>query len=163
VNVLFLFLATISFCALVAGLIQPSFIKIKSRKIAASAFGGSTIVFMILLVATTPQQQMNSASTNTQLAATIPSTPNNDQPAPPADNIKATQILSENTNYYAQLFATGKAALGTTQYADAFAGLDAFNDPNSAASKFGVFRTDTCLKNDIGVNATKAYQNASNL
>lgn len=45
-------------------------------------------------------------------------------------------ILTANVDHYAKLLAAGEQALGSTQYTNADAGLAAFNDPDSAASKF---------------------------
>jgi len=49
-------------------------------------------------------------------------------------------ILTANVDHYAKLLAAGEQALGPTQYANANAGLNAFNDPNSAASKFRAYQ-----------------------
>jgi hypothetical protein len=49
-------------------------------------------------------------------------------------------ILTDNLNHYKQIWQHGKDALGTTQYDDAWAGIEAFDDPNSAASKFRDWR-----------------------
>jgi len=79
------------------------------------------------------------------------------------DKQKVAAILSASTDHYVSLLSSAKTVLGTTQYADANAGLKALNDPSSAASQLGSFRTNTCLKNDPGTNAMSAYQEADNL
>jgi hypothetical protein len=104
------------------------------------------------------QQIVHKASVKTPLTVATSS-----MPTASVDKKKAASILSASVNYYKQLFATGKATLGTRQYTDANAGLKAFDDPNSAATRFGAFRTNTCLKNDPGANAISAYQAADNL
>lgn len=76
---------------------------------------------------------------------------------------KVIATLTASTDYYSQLLATGKQTLGTTKYPNATAGLSALNDPGSAASKFGSFRTETCIKNDPSANAMNAYRSVSDL
>lgn len=51
-------------------------------------------------------------------------------------------ILLANLSHYAQLLSRGQEALGTTQYPNAQAGLNAFNDTNSAANRFSMFQKD---------------------
>lgn len=58
-------------------------------------------------------------------------------------------ILSASLKHYKNAFAAGKTALGTTQYADAFEGLAAFDDPNSAASRFRDWRAASGIEQDI--------------
>jgi hypothetical protein len=129
------------------------------KKVLYSVIGVVVLGFVLLLVIglNTPQpvkQTQESALTQNPVAVATSSAP---------DKQKVAAILSASVAYYTQLFATGKATLGTTHYADANAGLKAFNDPNSAASQFGSFRTNNCLKNDPGANAISAYQEADNL
>ncbi len=130
-----------------------------ATKFLYSATGVAVLGFVLLLVIglNTPQpikQAQQSALMQNPVVVATSSAP---------DNQKIAAILSASVTYYTQLFVTGKAALGTAQYADANAGLKAFNDPNSAAVHFGTFRTNTCLKNDPGANAISAYQEADNL
>jgi hypothetical protein len=68
---------------------------------------------------------------------------------------KAAAILTTATDHYAQAFAQGQAIVGTTQYADGNAGLDALQDPNSAASKFSAWRQSSKIEQDV-----MTYQNA---
>lgn len=53
-----------------------------------------------------------------------------------ADKSSIRAILTASVNHYAHLLVIGEQALGTTQYANGAAGVAAFNNPDSAASKF---------------------------
>jgi hypothetical protein len=130
-----------------------------AKKVLYSVIGVAVLGFVLLLIIglNTPQpikQTQQSAPVQNSVAVATSSAP---------DKQKVAAILSASTNHYASLLSAGKVALGTTQYADANAGLKALNDPNSNASKLGSFRTNTCLKNDPGANAISAYQEADNL
>lgn len=61
-------------------------------------------------------------------------------------------IITANTNHFKQLWSDGQTALGTTQYADAYAGLDAINDPSSNASKFSQYKQTENPANDNSMN-----------
>jgi hypothetical protein len=133
------------------------------KKVLYSVIGVAVLVIgsLIIVGSNLPQSKVvqNNATTPSPVVATTSAKQNAVVP----DKQKVAAILSASVTYYTQLFAAGKATLGTTQYADANAGLKAFDDPNSAASRLGSFRTNTCLKNDPGANAIKAYQEADNL
>src|ERR1700686_3322578 len=58
-------------------------------------------------------------------------------------------ILTGNLTHYQSAFTAGKQALGTTQYADGQAGLQAMNDPNSSASKFRDWRHSSGVEQDV--------------
>ncbi len=129
------------------------------KKVLYSIIGVVVLGFVLLLIIglNTPQptkQAQESAPTQNPVAVATSSAP---------DTQKIVAILSASIDHYVSLLGAGKTALGTMQYADANAGLKAFNDPNSAASQFGSFRTNTCLKNDPGANAISAYQQADSL
>lgn len=129
------------------------------KKVLYSVIGVVVLGFVLLLIIglNSPQpikQAQENASAQNPVAVATSSAP---------DTQKVAAILSASTDHYASLLNAGKAALGTTQYADANAGLKALNDPNSAASRLGLFRTNTCLKNDPGANVISAYQQADNL
>ncbi len=62
---------------------------------------------------------------------------------------KVRRILTGSVDHYAQLFTQGKQALGTTQYASASAGLAAFKDKNSAASRFSRYRMTSKVERDV--------------
>lgn len=64
-------------------------------------------------------------------------------------------ILTSATDHYAGLLSQGKAALGTVRYANAFAGLQAMNDPTSAAAQFRDWRSSSNAEGDI-----ETYQEA---
>ena len=129
------------------------------KKVLYSVIGVAVLGFVLLLVIglNTPQpikQVQENASAQNPVTVATSSAP---------DKQKVIAILSASTDHYVTLLSAGKAALGTTQYADANAGLKALSDPNSPASQLGSFRTNTCLKNDPGTNAMSAYQEADNL
>lgn len=69
--------------------------------------------------------------------------------------------LQANIDHYAQLLAAGKAALGTTPYTDANAGLAAFNDPNSAAAKFRDWRAQSKAEQDVSY--LQAFKQANDI
>lgn len=115
------------------------------KKVLYSAIGVVVLGFVLLLVIglNAPQpikQAQESVPMQTPVAVATSSAP---------DKVKVAAILSVSVDHYAQLFASGKAALGTTQYPNASAGLKAFDDPNSAASKFSNFRKSDNLQNDL--------------
>jgi hypothetical protein len=73
-----------------------------------------------------------------------------------SDKAKVSQILSASVDHYAHLLALGESALGSTQYATANAGLAAFSDPNSAASRFRDYRKRSNPEGDLSfLNAFK--------
>ena len=59
---LFTFLTTITFLALIVGLIMPSWVKMPSRKRAGLVFGGAWIICFILFGITTPQTPSTTAA-----------------------------------------------------------------------------------------------------
>ena len=73
-------------------------------------------------------------SGSTQLA--MPSVPK----LSAADKAAVRSIFLGSVNHYASLLAQGQQILGTTQYPNAQAGLAAFSDPNSAASRFSAYQ-----------------------
>jgi hypothetical protein len=130
-----------------------------AKKVLYSVIGVVVLGFVLLLIIglNTPQpikQVTQSAPVQNPVAVATSTAP---------DKQKVAAILSASTNHYASLLSAGKVALGTTQYADANAGLNALNDPDSNARQLGSFRRNTCLKNDPGANAISAYQQADNL
>jgi hypothetical protein len=77
-----------------------------------------------------------------------------------ADKAHVQQILTVSVDHYANLLSLGEQALGSTQYADANAGLAAFNDPNSAASRFSAYRKKSNPEGDLSfLNAFKKADN----
>lgn len=130
-----------------------------AKKVLYSVIGVAVLGFVLLLIIglNTPQpikEATQGTSAQNPVVVATSSAP---------DKQKVVAILSASTDHYVSLLSAGKTALGTTQYADANAGLKALNDSNSAASRLGLFRTNTCLKNDPGANAISAYQEADNL
>lgn len=57
-----------------------------------------------------------------------------------AEKSRVRSILLASVNHYATLLHEGQQILGSTQYPSAQAGLRAFNDPRSAASRFSAYR-----------------------
>jgi hypothetical protein len=74
-----------------------------------------------------------------------------------AQKAQVQTILSGNLTHYQGALTAGKQALGTTQYADGQAGLQAMNDPNSNASKFRDWRHSSGVEQDVSyLDASKA-------
>lgn len=63
--------------------------------------------------------------------------------------------LNNGLTHYVDTWHQGEQLLGTTQYADANAGLTAMDDPNSAAAKFSAWRQSSNIERDV-----TTYQNA---
>lgn len=70
-------------------------------------------------------------------------------------------ILLESVAHYEAEFAAGKEALGSTQYPNAYAGLAALKEPNSAASKFSTFRKHSNIENDLSYQS--AFERADHI
>jgi hypothetical protein len=83
-----------------------------------------------------------------------------------ADKAHVQQILTASVDHYANLLSLGEQTLGSTQYATANVGLAAFNDPNSAASRFSAYRKKSNPEGDLSfLNAFKkadSYYTAAN-
>lgn len=76
------------------------------------------------------------------------------------DKAHVRQILTASVDHYTSLLSLGEQALGSTQYADAKAGLAALNDPNSAASRFSACRKKSNPEGDLSfLNAFKKADN----
>jgi hypothetical protein len=113
------------------------------------------------------------SGTNTPTAATS-STPA--QPAKPSSQSQkltadrkqqVSADLNNGLTHYVDTWHQGEQILGTTQYADANAGLAAMDDPNSAAAKFSAWRQSSNIETDVTayLNAFKsadAFYNADN-
>ncbi|HVC76225.1 MAG TPA: hypothetical protein VND96_06885 [Candidatus Micrarchaeaceae archaeon] len=78
-----------------------------------------------------------------------------------AEKVQVQATLQANIDHYAQLLAAGKAALGSTPYADANAGLAAYNDPNSSASKFRDWRAQSKAEQDVSY--LQAFKQANDI
>ena len=63
------------------------------------------------------------------------------------DQVQA--ILQGSIDHYDRAFADGRAVLGTTRYADGFAGVAAMDDPNSAAARFRDWRGTSKVEQDV--------------
>lgn len=83
-----------------------------------------------------------------------------------ADKAHVRRILTASVNHFAHLLVLGQQALGTTPYASATAGLAAFNDPNSAASRFRDYRSKYRAEQDLSYLAAfkraDSYYTAAN-
>ena len=180
-HVVFVVLLAVSVLLLTISMINPGRAKDGKqfrRRDLAFTFGTISLLFLILSGITTPKQVIQTASTadkgqnqqssnQGQPAAQKQTNGNTTTPVPgqPRQTVDIAQVkafLNNGTSYYTQLFKTGQQALGTTQYADAYAGLDALNDPSSAASKWAAFNSKL-VSTDYTSMATDAYNNASNL
>ncbi|MHB8620396.1 MAG: hypothetical protein ACYDAG_12630 [Chloroflexota bacterium] len=76
-----------------------------------------------------------------------------------AQKAQVRAILTASVDHYQHLLATGKQALGTTQYQDAIAGVAAFDDPHSAAARFRDWRKSSNAEADISSD-TDAFPKA---
>ena len=122
----------------------------KTNKIILLVFGICLVSLVVLgvigsLVHKNPPAAPTVAATVLATPTDTPSTPSASTSSTPTPKDKLPMrvvrervraILTANVGHYAKLLAAGERALGSTQYTDANAGLAAFNDPNSAASKF---------------------------
>jgi hypothetical protein len=77
-----------------------------------------------------------------------------------ADKEKIRAILTASVSHYQHLLALGQQALGGVQYANATAGLNAFSDPTSAASRFRDYRKNPNPEADLSFLA--AFKKADN-
>jgi hypothetical protein len=101
----------------------------------------------------------SAASPGLQPAETAP------QAAAPKMTIDVAQVkayLTAGTDYYVQLFQQAQQALGTTQYADAYAGIAALDDPTSAASMWSEYQ-QKFMKADYSAMMTTTYNQVSNV
>jgi len=102
------------------------------------------ILFVGLLLFSTqtfhPNNNRNSQQVQSTVVPTgIPTVASNDTMAP-EDKMKIVSLLQQNLNHFKQIWQDGNTALGTTQYPNAEAGLEALNDPSTDASKFSEFK-----------------------
>lgn len=79
----------------------------------------------------------------------------------PAQKSQVQAVLQANIDHYEQLLAAGKAVLGTTPSSDASAGLTAFNDPNSSASQFRDWRSQSNAEQDVSY--LQAFKQANDI
>jgi hypothetical protein len=112
----------------------------------------------------TPTPTSNSAL---QATPTTQPTPTSEAKLTTAQKTQVRSILEAATNHYADLLTQGQTALGTTQYSDPYAGIAAFNDPNSAASRFSSWRKTSGAEQDVqtymnAFTAADAFYNAKN-
>jgi hypothetical protein len=98
-------------------------------------------------------KQSTASPTQTSKPTTAPST--NKLSASQKQQVSAD--LNAGLAHYVDTWHQGQQILGTTQYADANAGLNAMSDPNSAASKFSAWRKTSGIEQDINT-----YLNAFN-
>jgi hypothetical protein len=77
-----------------------------------------------------------------------------------SDKAKISAILTSSVDHYQHLLTLGEQVLGTTQYPSAIAGDNAFNDPNSAASRFSAYRKNPNPENDLSF--LTAFKRADN-
>ena len=110
-------------------------------------------------------------ATPTPLATVVADTTATSAPTPvaklTADEIdQVRSILTASIKHYQDAWAAGKKALGTTQYADAFEGLAAMDDPTSNAAKVRDWRSSSQIEQDISYldafGEADAFYNADN-
>lgn len=154
----------------------------KMIALGAGSFFVFFLIILIIAISTLPKTT-NLASTNTssktptqpqttqQTPPTQPSQPKTLNPQPQKLTADQKQQVSTDLNnglaHYVDTWHQGEQILGTTQYADANAGLAAIDDPNTAAAKFSVWRQYTKIEQDVTtyLNAFKsadAFYNATN-
>lgn len=79
---------------------------------------------------------------------------------PLAAQQKVRAILLASISHYEHLLQSGKRAIGTTQYANGNAGLAAFTNPHSEASRFRTWRKSSNAERDISF--FRAFADADN-
>jgi hypothetical protein len=77
-----------------------------------------------------------------------------------ADKEKIRAILTASVSHYQHLLTLGQQALSGVQYANSTAGLNAFSDPNSAASRFSAYRKNPNPESDLSF--LTAFKKADN-
>jgi hypothetical protein len=110
-------------------------------------------------------QQDQTAASNTPSSApeqTAVATSSHAQGLTAADRNKIVSLLTQTTDGYTGVYSIGRKALGTTQYADGFAGTQALTDPSSSASQFSAFHR-VWLKGDMFNGMMAAYSQASSI
>ena len=168
---LFALLFVASLIALAVSLIKPSWLRLPSRKMAGTVFGIATVVTLAGYSITVPPKAPAPIQVATQTSAPAATTTPVSVPAPTTSKqVAATDSCTpavlaafpKVTALYTTIYQDGKAALGTTQYSDANAGLAAFSNPNSAASKFSAWhRTFLAQQGSLSDQPINAYKTAS--
>jgi len=105
--------------------------------IKTSIFGA--ILLLLFTVACGASPATSSTSPGTSITS----------PATAIATAQVAAILSASDQHYLSMFTTGTTALGTTQYPDGSAGVAAFNDPQSAASRFRDWRQSSKAEQDL--------------
>jgi len=132
--------------------------KIRFTFVVAAVAAASTTVHLVSQALVSPATTTTTVALTTTTAASTSSTTTTTRPStatnrptttitssgPPsvvtaADKVRIRQILTNSDNHFARLFSLGLQAAGTTQYANANAGLAAMSDPNSEASRFRAY------------------------
>lgn len=106
-------------------------------------------------------------STTTIPSATTVTRPGGAQKLGDATKTQVSSILQTALDHYVTAWKQAQDILGSTQYADANAGIAALGDPNSAASRFSSWRKSSGLEQDVNtyLNAfgkADAFYNAKN-
>lgn len=139
----------------------------------AYAFTG-LMISATIAAAVSPPSRLTPKSPAISARPATPTTTPVAQPTPtPEAKLTAAQkrqvrrILAGATDHYAAPLTQGQAALGTTQYSDPYAGVAAFDDPNSAASRFSSWRKTSGAEQDVqtymnAFTAADAFYNAKN-
>lgn len=136
-------------------------------------------IFLIAIAIGSSTGSSTSSSTVSNISSNQPAQPTTAQPSQPAKPSTQSQKLTADQKqqvsadlnngltHYVDTWHQGEQILGTTQYADANAGLVAMDDPNSAAAKFSTWRQSSKIEQDVTtyLNAFKsadAFYNAAN-
>jgi hypothetical protein len=62
---------------------------------------------------------------------------------------RAADVLAAADAHYRTVFVQGRVIVGTARYIDDMAALSATKDPHSAAARFGDWRKNTGIENDV--------------
>jgi hypothetical protein len=167
---LFLALLLVSIVACLVGVVRPHLVGMSSRKWAAMTFAGAAVVFFVLFGFTS--QKPLTPTTTAAIQSPSPATTSPEAfGATQATSSKvggqcasaAAIAFADVETDYAKAYQDGKNALGSTQYADANAGLRALTIAGSAASKFsGWQKTWRAYEPNFYNLIVQGYNTASN-
>ena len=168
---LFALLFVASLIALAVSLIKPSWLRLPSRKMAGTVFGIAFVVTLAGYSITAPPKAPAPVQVAAQASAAAATTTPVSAPAPTAskqvaatDSCTPAVLISfpKVTTADVTVYQEGRDALGTMQYQDVYAGLDALNNPSSAASKFSAWHRTFLSKQSSLIDLTvNAYKTAS--
>ncbi len=175
---IFVLLLLLSVIALVVGLVRPSLVRLASRKRVGLVFGGLILGSGIVIGVISPAPTKSAVSESSAAAATttaatpapvaapvtgkVASAPAVSTPSPTSCAQAILISFPKVTAAYTKAYDDGKVALGTHQYTDASAGLQALMVPGSAASNFSAWhKTWTVYEPSFYDSIVKAYTTGS--